>query len=100
MGLKDYRMQLQSGSKSSVGATWAEPFRPPLRGVVDVNGESVPVIIERPGDLPGASDVLKVIDGEGTIKTVKEEHVRVTAVPQTQNEYLAPEEALSRARRL
>jgi hypothetical protein len=52
-----------------------------MKGVVDVQGEEVPVLIERPGDNPAASDVVSCIDVEGNIRTVKIAHIRVTDVP-------------------
>lgn len=113
MNLRDYRIggsatgqgrqnetETRAIGESRGGTTWFEPYRAPLQGVVNVNGEDVPVLIERPGDLPGASDVLSVIDGEGNIRTVKAEHCRVTAIPVTGGAYLPLQQALQAGRNI
>jgi hypothetical protein len=97
MGLDRYqiglRQQAQTGNEGAqqfeTGRTvWGENYRPPLIGVVNVEGEQVEAIALTLGDKQGASDVLFCMDRSGIGRTVKAEHFRGTAIPMPNGQYL------------
>ena len=91
-GLENYRLDTHAGSSSSTsresastynpqrGTLWGEPYRTPMQGMVNVDGQDEPVLILQIGDQPGASDVLLCVGRDGILATVKRPHVRVTAI--------------------
>ncbi len=101
MSLREYAQQQEQATRmaqpvenlniSQTGrTTWFEPYRTPLQG--EVNGE--PVLVLQIGDRPGSSDVFKCIGRDGFTATVKEQHLRITAIASPVGTYLPVETAL------
>lgn len=97
MTLANYRFEPSNPSRErpeqfdthNAGTSWGTPNRLPYLGVVNVQGQEVEVLIDRIGDKPGYSDVVFCIDKQtGEMRSVKAEHVRVTAIPLPNGTYL------------
>ncbi len=89
-GISQQQSQPVFQQQAQAGTNWSQPYSQPLVG--EVNGERVLVL--QIGDQPGSSDVFKCLGADGFTATVREQHVRITAIPSPAGAYIPLETTL------